>query len=156
MLLYYLRSGLIEPKPSFNDDTKCDECCINSPSAWLNELLLIFGAEPALPLIKLSFCINKFGWDDGLKLFDGIFTGFVLWSNPKITTKGVRTSPESCEGYLKLTKWICQWWIRNVYRSRLWMKYTCWYSCWYWIVNIVLCCKFKCQLINKSWWVKMS
>lgn len=74
----YLKSGLIEPSPSFNDDTKWDECCINKPSAWLNELLLIFGAEPALPLIKLSFCINKFGWDEGLKLFDGIFTGFVL------------------------------------------------------------------------------
>lgn len=74
----YLKSGLIEPNPSFNDDTKCEECCMNKPSPWLNELLLIFGAEPALPLIKLSLFMNRFGCDEGLKLFDGILTGFVL------------------------------------------------------------------------------
>lgn len=53
---------------------------MNKPSLWLKELLLIFGAEPALPLIGMKFspCMNKFGCDDGLKLFDGILTGFVL------------------------------------------------------------------------------
>ena len=81
--LTYLKSGLIEPNPSFNDETKCEECCKNNPSPWLNELLLIFGAEPALPLMKLSPCvINKFWCDEGLKLFDGILTGFELWSKP--------------------------------------------------------------------------
>lgn len=80
----HLKSGLMDPKPSFNDDTKCEECCINKPSPWLKELLFIFGAEPALPLIgiKLSPCINMLGCDEGLKLFDGILTGFVLCSKP--------------------------------------------------------------------------
>lgn len=76
---FHLKSGLIEPKPS----CKCDAWGKNNPSAW-NELLWFFGAEPPLPGIKFSPCMNKFWCDDGLlKLFDGIFTGFELCSNPE-------------------------------------------------------------------------
>lgn len=84
-----LKSGLIDPNPSFSDETNCVWCCINRPSPWLNELLLIFGADPALPLKMFSPCMKRFWCDDGLKLFDGILTGFVLWSSPEEEKKEI-------------------------------------------------------------------
>jgi hypothetical protein len=33
--------------------------------------------------MKFSPCMKRLGCDEGLKLFDGIFTGFVLWRSPE-------------------------------------------------------------------------
>lgn len=85
----HLKSGLIEdPKRSFSEDTKWDECWKSILSAY--ELLCNFDDDPALPLrfgMNVSLPINiLFGCDEGLKLLPvGMLTGFVLvpCNNPK-------------------------------------------------------------------------